>query len=589
MTHFIFWKSERRLGGNGLNKFALIIFTITSIAIVGFISSQHVAAQTEDTESVVLHPNKDSFLREQSINTNEGANTQLDVRNFNEQIKRTILAFDQDSIKNAAANKILQSAKLRLYIVDNNDQWGNGRDVNVHKLLQDWKEGNGFNAQPWEMSDSDFALVEFRGDGQGVTWNCAVDNDIENGIQDCENSWNGGNFEPQKTDSIIMTNGLAGWVEFDVTSDVQGFLDGKDKNFGWIVKKADETQPGLVHFASREAETNNPQLVLTFSTDSFQTQSTSGDGKGNDDSSRIPPPSLSGSDLFQIPDGFTVGGDSYSVTGNLMDLPTHRLVINAPQTIIVKTYCDSALGYTVTHISLNIGPHPMSNIGQAIISFTWDESSGLQVNDPQSYVSNVSVNKQKQGNLDVFTFTFTPLKDLPTSDVIIRTWNNKFSSTDYTMTDAIKFTGEFLSPSLPQLPDSLKVYDNISDLQKQLDSDGYTRPHILSHIHDTSAVFGGSPGKINWFYDTKENTVALVLEDGNGKIVNLQLEKLVSQDPIAQSANFMVGNISYSSHSLSRDNVNEIENAKSIEQLKALNMLIDQYGRDYVAQFNLLG
>ncbi len=576
------------------------VTTIASSGLGGGPAGVAIIPSKNSQQAGFLRPNKDSFLRDKSPNTNEGGNSELHIRNLDDQIKRTVISFDQGSIQKASADKTLQSAKLRLHIVKNNNQWGSGRDINIHKLLQDWKEGNGYNAKPDDLSATDFASIKFFGTGQGATWNCAIDNNINNGIQDCDNSWNGGNFDPQKTDSITITNGLSGWIEFDVTPDVQGFLGGGN-NFGWIIKKADETQPGLVNFESNEALTNNPQLVLTFANDAVHTQletmqiqsyslpkSDPVDTR-RDDSSRIPPPSMSGNDLFKISDGFTIGGDSYSVTGNLIDVPTHKLVKNVPNVIVAKSYTDSQLGLEAIHISLNIGPHPMSNIGQSILSISWDKSTGLQVTDPQGLVSNVSVNKQTQGNVDVFTFTFTPIKELSTSDAIIRIWNNKLSSIDYTMTNALKFTGEFLSPSIAQLPSTVKIYDNLSDLQKQLDSDGYAKPQVLSHIHDASSVFNGEPGKLFWFYDTQTRTVSLVIEDANNKVLNIQTGTLIPKAQQSENENFVLGTMSYSHHSLSRNNINEMENAKSVEQLKALQMLIQQYGSDYVMQYHLAG
>ncbi len=312
--------------------------------------------------------------------------------------------------------------------------------------------------------------------------------------------------------------------------------------------------------------------------------------RNHHDETNVPPPSLTGhGDDFHISDGFTIAGDSYTIPGNLVKIPTHNLVKNVPQTIVAKTYTDSQLGLEVTHISLNIGPHPMTNIGKSLLSLTWDKATGLTVTDPQGFVTDVNVNKQTQGNVDILTFTFTPLKDLSTSDVLVRAWNNKLASIDYIMQNAVKFTGEFLSPSPSQLPDTLKVYDNMADLQKQLDSDGYAKPQILSHIHDASSVFNGAPGKIYWFYDTQAKTVSLVVEDENNKVLNMQIGALVPKTQQPQNENFLLGNISYSHHSLSRNSVDELETAKSLEQLKALNLMMQLYGRNYLVQYHFLG
>jgi hypothetical protein len=70
------------------------------------------------------------------------------------------------------------------------------------------------------------------------------------------------------SDSKIIKNSMVNqWLEFNVTSDVNSFLDGNpNDNYGWLIKKADETNSGLVGFASKENSNSSlaPQLVLTF-------------------------------------------------------------------------------------------------------------------------------------------------------------------------------------------------------------------------------------------------------------------------------------------------------------------------------------
>ena len=102
-------------------------------------------------------------------------------------------------------------------INDENDpgNWGsNGRTVDAHRLLEDWAEGNG---KGMEVPGPE----QTRGTGSGVTWNCAIDTDIENQAADCSTQWNGGNFEATATDQFLMTNGTTGEATWDVTADVQ--------------------------------------------------------------------------------------------------------------------------------------------------------------------------------------------------------------------------------------------------------------------------------------------------------------------------------------------------------------------------------
>ena len=210
-----------------------------------------------------LTPSKDSFLRSGAKNTNEGANTILMVQHAGQ--KRTLISFNMSPYE----NKQVSSAILKLYVVYNGGNWGKGNDrmIEVHKLLSDWAEGNGANFVPTN-ADEDIEPTPNKGTGSGVTWNCATDTNISNKKADCTTQWSGANFSPTVTDSQVITSTTLGqWVEFDVTSDVNSFLDGNSSdNFGWLVKKTNEDNSGRVGFDSRESTdtVHIPQLVLAF-------------------------------------------------------------------------------------------------------------------------------------------------------------------------------------------------------------------------------------------------------------------------------------------------------------------------------------
>jgi hypothetical protein len=200
-----------------------------------------------------LNTTKDSFLTQGNAKQNEGINPILKI--ISSDKNRPVIAFDQTSVEIAAAGETLQSAKLRLYITDNGNNWGpTGRNIAMHSLTQNWEEGNGWNTGN-----------NISGNGNGVTWNCPVDTDISNNQDDCITQWNGGSFTSIATDTVLITNNMVNqFIEFDVTSDVQAFLDGTQNNFGWIIKKGDEALNGSLDFASKEDFNNHPKLILTF-------------------------------------------------------------------------------------------------------------------------------------------------------------------------------------------------------------------------------------------------------------------------------------------------------------------------------------
>lgn len=131
---------------------------------------------------------------------------------------------------------------------NNGNNWGaTGGTVDVHRMNRDWTE-------------------------LGATWNCANDSNISNSSPDCPT-------EPWEMDkpnhpelwpyfatssaSILITNDQTGTVEFDVTSDLQAFFSGQTPNYGWLIRKTEESLAGLVEFGSRETS-QGPKLIITY-------------------------------------------------------------------------------------------------------------------------------------------------------------------------------------------------------------------------------------------------------------------------------------------------------------------------------------
>lgn len=199
----------------------------------------------------------DTYIRSGNDNRNEGAEQHLNIQSSGNN--RSMVRFNQESMQSTITGSVL-SAKIRLTITDNGDNWGaSGRTVDVHRLLVDWIEGNGTNYD--------------RGNGYGATWNCAIDSAIQNQAKDCNGAeqWEMGQpgnpsihpwvQSPSSSQTII--NNQTGFVEYDVTSDVASFITGSNMNYGWLLKKSEEGQNGQVSFGSRESSFA-PELVVTF-------------------------------------------------------------------------------------------------------------------------------------------------------------------------------------------------------------------------------------------------------------------------------------------------------------------------------------
>lgn len=198
--------------------------------------------------TITIFASKDSFIREGIQYSNEGANQVIRVMGADQTNNRALVAFDESYIDSIASGKSIESAKLRLFIVSNDERWNTNQGISAHLLSTFWSEGTESNAP--------FSPVKSQ---KGVTWDCSSD------AGNCESNWNGGVFVENPSDSVKITNDLQGqWIEFDVTNDVKNFLQGTPNN-GWIILKNNEDASGRINFASKESQSNIPQLVITLS------------------------------------------------------------------------------------------------------------------------------------------------------------------------------------------------------------------------------------------------------------------------------------------------------------------------------------
>jgi len=260
--------------GNSLtfspDEFSFVVPSTNTDAVVIIVDGEQIILEPGQAANV-LSSNKDSFLKQGESNTNEGISTMTRVRADGHN--RALVSFDQVEILSASQYKTLSSATMRLYIEDNGNNWGTeGRTIDIHRLLEDWTEGNGFNDKPSTMILSEFNALKVRGDGLGVTWKCSTDSEINNQQSDCDPQWNGASYSQTPTSTVTIfkdnpptgTVKTIGWIEFDVTSDVQTFLSDSEQNYGWIIKKTEEGTAGSVEFSSGQASANMPELVLVF-------------------------------------------------------------------------------------------------------------------------------------------------------------------------------------------------------------------------------------------------------------------------------------------------------------------------------------
>ena len=224
-----------------MNLITRIFFTL---ALIGSSALSTNAVERELVASADTIVRRGPYINENgnefiSVRLEDGVDVairSLRVRRTNRA--RALVRFSQAEIQALADSGRLTSSMLRLFVNQTLYNWGEGRVLNLHRMTSDWSESTS-------------------------TWRCADDLNLDNNKPDCAAEWDGGNYDPVPTATMLFRGTESGWIEFDVSADLERFLSGTP-NYGWILKKDREGEYGLVDFTSREEEdrANPPNLIL---------------------------------------------------------------------------------------------------------------------------------------------------------------------------------------------------------------------------------------------------------------------------------------------------------------------------------------
>jgi RHS repeat-associated protein len=185
----------------------------------------------------------DTFVRQGSPNQNEGGLGLLRIQSDGKN--RALVKVDAQSLLDAAGGQSIESAELSFTIGLNGGNWGEGRELDLHRMLVPWEE-------------------------LAATWNCALDANLGNAQPDCEaeDLWNmdasGGAepYDPVPLATVLVTNEMTETLTLDITEDVQAIVAGAPFH-GWILRKRDEGQAGLLELVSREASATSSGVIIT--------------------------------------------------------------------------------------------------------------------------------------------------------------------------------------------------------------------------------------------------------------------------------------------------------------------------------------
>lgn len=186
----------------GAILFALFLFTTLSKAQTG----------------VEFNSDGDARLQQTIPTTNDGSATTMQVYNWSPSwSQRIVIKFDISSLP---AGATISSASLRLIPTNTS---GYDRTYAAHRITDSWAEGT----VTWTNTGSDY-------DGT------ATDNQL-----------------------VDYDGGVPDSVNWDVTSDVQDFVDGTETNYGWLIKDNPETGTSRWwQFGTKENATSANRPIL---------------------------------------------------------------------------------------------------------------------------------------------------------------------------------------------------------------------------------------------------------------------------------------------------------------------------------------
>jgi hypothetical protein len=276
-------------------------------------------------------------------------------------------------------------------------------------------------------------------------------------------------------------------------------------------------------------------------------------------------PSLGGVRLQAFSDGLRINGHVFDVSKFNNPVPQQVLALDKPVTITIKqTMTRGSQTWQHVMLFMNFGDKDTTT-GNADTWMILDKHDGVQVHDPHGFITNVGAHNDFTAYGMNTTFTFTPVKKMSDSDMIIRVWDSRLSQTDATVSGAIVF-GDAPVAAAPMIkPDWIQVFTTSAAADDAIEGAGYLKPLVLGKIATSEQVWSGSDGgSVLWFFDTKNITIAQVIYDSHGKVVgHIIIEPLVKDPTLTGIAS------SYAGNHLSIQNTDEMKKALAQQQLIA--------------------
>ncbi|HIG99446.1 MAG TPA: DNRLRE domain-containing protein [Thermoplasmata archaeon] len=204
-----------------MSKQQKIAFIVLCLVFLLNVNAAYTITPMEQS-TAELPPSDDTYISSNSPNQIFGFSSRVGLRNGSD-INYDIRTLIQFNLSDIPIGTHIHYAHIYLYFYFYNPDYGSpaGRPYTVYRLTEPWNE-------------------------ETVCWN------------------NQPNSTADATDYTYCPNETGQWIDWNVTSDVQAFLNGTFENYGWII--ADETSgtgelPYAV-FLSKEDEINHPYLLV---------------------------------------------------------------------------------------------------------------------------------------------------------------------------------------------------------------------------------------------------------------------------------------------------------------------------------------
>jgi len=163
--------------------------------------------------TTITPPTDDAYTHKDYPNTNYGSRDNLELSYDLEEI---YVRFDLSGLGSVSVS----SALLRLYYWGSEGADPSGKNTGIYRVLESWDEGT-------------------------ITWN------------------NAPSASSTATDTVPIPSSTGVWVEWDVTDDVQGMVNGTLDNYGWKIAFL-ESVDAIVFFRSKEYDGYDPELYVEY-------------------------------------------------------------------------------------------------------------------------------------------------------------------------------------------------------------------------------------------------------------------------------------------------------------------------------------